>query len=100
MLVGVLPSLGTGSLSAQAQLVSDRSHQEHAATRIQAAYRGHSVRQKLDWSLPSARTLAGCLRAEVQGAGPKVCTQGWMSSSLSSLTINLKMMDVREPYKV
>ncbi|XP_022084332.1 centrosome-associated protein 350-like isoform X2 [Acanthaster planci] len=48
---GSLP--GTGILSAQARLAQDASNQEHAATRIQAAYRGHSVRQKLDWSRPS-----------------------------------------------
>ena len=29
-----------------------------AAKRIQAAYRGHSVRQDLNWRLPSGRTLA------------------------------------------
>ena len=67
--------VGTGNMSAQARLASDLFNQEHAATRIQAAYRGHSVRQKLDWGLPSGRTLGECLRVEVPDAGPKVCAQ-------------------------
>ncbi|CAH1272737.1 CEP350 [Branchiostoma lanceolatum] len=39
---------------------SDRTRrQDLAATKIQAAYRGHHVRQGLDWRLPSGRTLGG-----------------------------------------
>ena len=33
-----------------------------AATRIQAAYRGHSVRQGLNWRLPSGHTLGDIMR--------------------------------------
>ena len=33
-----------------------------AATTIQAAYRGHSVRQGLNWKLPSGNTLGSTVR--------------------------------------
>ncbi|XP_038046478.1 centrosome-associated protein 350-like isoform X3 [Patiria miniata] len=71
---GSLP--GTGSLSAQAQLALDVSDQENAATRIQAAYRGHSVRQRLDWNLPSGLTLGDAVRGKTSNAIPEVHVSG------------------------
>ena len=37
-----------------------------AATTIQAAYRGYSVRQGLNWKLPSGRTLRSTVREGLQ----------------------------------
>ncbi|RUS88458.1 hypothetical protein EGW08_003795, partial [Elysia chlorotica] len=37
--------------------VASRQTQDEAASRIQAAYRGHSVRGALNWGLPSGDTL-------------------------------------------
>ncbi|XP_070581927.1 centrosome-associated protein 350-like isoform X2 [Ptychodera flava] len=48
---------GVGNLSSQARLASDQEKQDEAATKIQAAYRGHHVRQGLMWKLPSGFTL-------------------------------------------
>ena len=41
-----------------------------AATKIQAAYRGHSVRQGLNWKLPSGQTLGAALRDAPHVAHP------------------------------
>ncbi|CAL1535795.1 unnamed protein product [Lymnaea stagnalis] len=43
--------------------------QAQAATRIQAAYRGHNVRQALNWELPSGRTLGHKLERSRQVKG-------------------------------
>ena len=44
-------------------LRAERLRQEaEAATKIQAAYRGHRVRQSLHWKLPSGQTLGASLR--------------------------------------
>ncbi|XP_077862424.1 centrosome-associated protein 350-like [Saccoglossus kowalevskii] len=48
---------GIGSLSDHARQASDVKQQDKAATMIQAAYRGHHVRQGLMWKLPSGHTL-------------------------------------------
>lgn len=36
--------------------------ENEAATRIQAAYRGHTVRQSMNWPLPSGQTLGARFR--------------------------------------
>ncbi|GFN76393.1 centrosome-associated protein 350 [Plakobranchus ocellatus] len=41
---------------------SNREREEEAAARIQAAYRGHTVRGALNWGLPSGDTLGQRLR--------------------------------------
>ena len=52
-----------------------------AATTIQAAYRGHSVRQGLNWKLPSGRTLRSTVRQGlhqrpgISGAGASESSQ-------------------------
>ncbi|XP_059175915.1 centrosome-associated protein 350-like [Physella acuta] len=43
-----------------------REQENDAATRIQAAYRGHNVRQALNWELPSGNTLGHVLRGGSQ----------------------------------
>ncbi|XP_077986378.1 centrosome-associated protein 350-like [Glandiceps talaboti] len=48
---------GVGSLSSHAMLSSEIEKENEAATKIQAAYRGHHVRQGLMWKLPSGLTL-------------------------------------------
>ncbi|XP_065067788.1 centrosome-associated protein 350-like [Rhopilema esculentum] len=57
---GVLP--GTASIHEQAKTNEELLAKEEAATRIQAAYRGHSIRQGLTWKLPSGKTLAATMR--------------------------------------
>ncbi|XP_041481736.1 centrosome-associated protein 350-like isoform X3 [Lytechinus variegatus] len=52
---GELP--GVRSLFDQAQESQEKKAKSSAATTIQAAYRGHQVRQKLHWELPSGSTL-------------------------------------------
>ena len=52
-----------------------------AATTIQAAFRGHSVRQGLNWKLPSGRTLRSTVReglhqrSSMSGAGASESSQ-------------------------
>ncbi|XP_055897249.1 centrosome-associated protein 350-like isoform X3 [Biomphalaria glabrata] len=41
-------------------------HEALAATRIQAAYRGHNVRQALNWQLPSGQTFGQRLKGNTQ----------------------------------
>ena len=51
-----------------------------AATTIQAAYRGYSVRQGLNWKLPSGRTLRSTLR---EGLHPRAGFSGAVTSESS-----------------
>lgn len=53
-----LPYLTNQSLP----LYSQQNTMTSAATTIQAAFRGHSVRQGLNWKLPSGRTLRSTVR--------------------------------------
>ena len=43
-------------------MYSQQDTMTSAATTIQAAFRGHSVRQGLNWKLPSGRTLRSTVR--------------------------------------
>lgn len=45
---------------------SEENMVESAAIRIQAAYRGHTVRQSLNWRLPSGNTLQASHRRGLQ----------------------------------
>ncbi|XP_071502262.1 centrosome-associated protein 350-like [Diadema antillarum] len=53
--VGSLP--GVSNLSQQARQTEEGQTKGEAATTIQAAFRGHQVRQRLNWELPSGTTL-------------------------------------------
>ncbi|XP_047134518.1 centrosome-associated protein 350 isoform X3 [Hydra vulgaris] len=48
---------GVQNLEEKSRLVKKKNEMEDAAKLIQAAYRGHCVRQSLSWQLPSGRTL-------------------------------------------
>lgn len=61
---GALP--GVDSLREQAELNKELDSMTSAATTIQAAYRGYSVRQGLNWKLPSGRTLRSTVREGLQ----------------------------------
>ena len=62
-------------------LYSLQDSKTSAATTIQAAFRGHSVRQGLNWKLPSGRTLRSTVReglyqrARISGAGASESSQ-------------------------
>ena len=56
---------GVGDLSEQASTAKGLNQQGDAATKIQAAYRGHSVRTKLDWTLPAGGTLKDRIKGNV-----------------------------------
>lgn len=65
---------GVRDLFEQAQESRDRTSKSSAATTIQAAYRGHQVRQKLDWELPSGSTLKDHIRGTRDEVPiPQVC---------------------------
>jgi len=51
-----------------------------AATTIQAAFRGHSVRQGLNWKLPSGRTLRSTVREGLHQR-PRISGTGASQSS-------------------
>ena len=51
-----------------------------AATTIQAAFRGHSVRQGLNWKLPSGRTLRSTVREGLHQR-PRISEAGASESS-------------------
>lgn len=76
---GALP--GVGSLHEQAELNKELDTMTSAATRIQAAFRGHSVREGLNWKLPSGRTLRSTVRQGlhqrpgISGAGASESSQ-------------------------
>ncbi|XP_071097553.1 centrosome-associated protein 350-like [Haliotis cracherodii] len=48
--------------SVNSRLVLGERDENEAATRIQAAYRGHTVRQSMNWPLPSGQTLGARFR--------------------------------------
>ncbi|XP_015774007.1 PREDICTED: centrosome-associated protein 350-like [Acropora digitifera] len=75
---GTLP--GVGSLREQAELNQKLDAKTSAATTIQAAYRGYSVRQGLNWKLPSGRTLRSTVR---EGLHPRTGFSGAMTSESS-----------------
>lgn len=62
-------------------LYSQQDTMTSAATTIQAAFRGHSVRQGLNWKLPSGRTLRSTAREglhqrpRISGAGASESSQ-------------------------
>ncbi|XP_013412629.1 centrosome-associated protein 350 isoform X2 [Lingula anatina] len=76
---GDLP--GVGSLSDHAMRVEDEKNQAAAATKIQAAYRGHTVRQGLSWRLPSGGTLGSRLKQK-ETTKPKILDDSSDTSSL------------------
>ncbi|XP_032220056.2 centrosome-associated protein 350 isoform X2 [Nematostella vectensis] len=57
---GALP--GVDNMREQAELNEELESKNTAATKIQAAYRGHSTRQGLNWKLPSGRTFGAAMR--------------------------------------
>lgn len=76
---GALP--GVDNLHEQAELNQELDSKTSAATTIQAAFRGHSVRQGLNWKLPSGRTLRSTIREglhqrpRISGAGASESSQ-------------------------
>ena len=65
---------------ASTPLYSLQDSMTSAATTIQAAFRGHSVRQGLNWKLPSGRTLRSTVREGLQQR-PRVSGAGASESS-------------------
>ena len=62
---GFTPSVdlpGVKNVHEHALRAEKRRQQNEAASKIQAAYRGHRVRKSLHWKLPSGQTLGASLR--------------------------------------
>lgn len=49
---------GAGDISQKYSLQRDQRSKNAAATKIQALYRGHAVRQGLSWKLPGYKSVA------------------------------------------
>ena len=61
-------------------LQAERQHREsQAATKIQAAYRGYSLRKSLQWKLPSGRTLGSALRRKEAGTEGVILSDGMVT---------------------
>ena len=58
---------GVRNVCEHAQQAERLHKQAEAATKIQAAYRGHCVRKSLHWKLPSGQTLGASLRGGLPG---------------------------------
>ncbi|XP_071821882.1 centrosome-associated protein 350-like isoform X2 [Apostichopus japonicus] len=57
---GMLP--GVGSMSQHAAQAYEKDRQDTAATKIQASYRGHNVREKLKWAAPTVSSVTGSVQ--------------------------------------
>ena len=87
----------------------NQDNRTSAATTIQAAFRGHSVRQGLNWKLPSGRTLRSTVRqglhqrSRILGTGASESSQystAWDNDDKSSISdINTSYSSARSKVK-
>ena len=64
--------------------VPEQQEKKEAATKIQAAYRGHSVRQGLNWKLPSGQAFGASLRKAREKSKKAMLTASIEDSSRTS----------------
>ena len=82
---GVPPSFslpGVQSVHRHAVLAEETRREAEAALRIQATFRGYSVRKSLHWQLPSGRTLGGSLGSARVGDGEEGGSAGMVNGRL------------------
>jgi hypothetical protein len=60
-----LVTSGVGNMADRAKHVEGERERNDAATTIQAAYRGFTVRQSMDWKMPLGSPLRSSLRKDV-----------------------------------
>ncbi|XP_064650175.1 centrosome-associated protein 350-like isoform X3 [Lineus longissimus] len=83
---------GVGNLANRAQVIEGDRERNDAATAIQAAYRGHTVRQSMDWKMPSGSPMRSSLRKDVH-LEPRALTSSMDRYNDSDVTESLDESD-------